>query len=451
MISYGLGDAGTGLAASQLGFYLLPFFTCAAGLPVWIGGLLLMISKLWDGFNDPLIGWLSDHTQTRWGPRLPWIVGAAIPLGISLGAIWWVPPGGIREKTFYYVLMVIVLMTAYTSVNLPYAALSTELTTTTSIRTRLNASRFTGSILASLTGLVVASLLTTKGEEGYLLMGRITGSIAICSTLLCCWGLAPFTKKAQKPKRNLEPLINQLNRIIHNNRFVKVLGLYLLLWCGLQTMQSVSLFYLVQVIKVPSGISSWILLPFLISSLIGLQTWSFYSNKNGRIKSLVIGGSLWIFGCLVAMIIPPLSGNSLLNDQLIINNWDALKFSLLIFSILIAGFGASTAYLIPWSLLPDAIDADPDKPAGFYTAWMVFIQKFLIALSMCLVTFSLQISGYQSPEVCTGALTFIEQPFSAQIAIRICMGLVPAVLVSIGILIMRDWPDKGAHLIELRK
>ena len=130
MISYGLGDAGTGLAASQLGFYLLPFFTCAAGLPVWIGGLLLMISKLWDGFNDPLIGWLSDHTQTRWGPRLPWIIGAAIPLGISLGAIWWVPPGGIREKTFYYVLMVIVLMTAYTSVNLPYAALSTELTTT---------------------------------------------------------------------------------------------------------------------------------------------------------------------------------------------------------------------------------------------------------------------------------------------------------------------------------
>ena len=80
---------------------------------------------------------------------------------------------------------------------------------------------------------------------------------------------------------------------------------------------------------------------------------------------------------------------------------------------------------------------------------MVFIQKFLIALSMCLVTFSLHISGYQSPEVCKGALTFIEQPVSAQIAIRICMGLVPAILVSIGIRIMRDWPDKGAHLLEI--
>ncbi len=451
MISYGLGDAGTGLASSQLGFYLLPFFTCAAGLPVWIGGLLLMVSKLWDGFNDPLIGWLSDHTQTRWGPRLPWIIGASVPLGMSLAAIWWVPQGGIREKSFYYLVMVIVLMTAYTSVNLPYAALSTELTTTTSIRTRLNASRFTGSILASLTGLTVASLLTSKGAEGYLLMGRITGSIAILSTLLCCWGLAPFAKKARKPKKNLDPLINQLNKIIHNNRFLKVLGLYGLLWVALQIMQSVSLFYLVQVMRVPSSISSWILLPFLISSLVGLQTWSFYSNKNGRIKSLLIGGSLWIVGCIVAMILPPLSGSSISSDSLNTNSWDLIKFLLLIFSILLTGFGAATAYLIPWSLLPDAIDADPDKPAGFYTAWMVFIQKFLIALSMCLVTFSLQISGYESPEVCKGALTFIEQPISAQIAIRICMGLIPTILVSIGILIMRDWPDKGAHLLEIEQ
>ncbi len=442
MISYGLGDAGTGLAASQLGFYLLPFFTCAAGLPVWIGGVLLMITKLWDGFNDPLIGWLSDHTQSKWGPRIPWILGGAVPLGSSLGAIWWVPPGGIAERTAYYAVMVIILMTAYTSVNLPYAALSTELTTKTSIRTRLNASRFTGSILASLIGLIAASLLTSKGTEGYITMGRVTGTIAIFTTLLCCWGLAPFAKKAQKPKKNSEPVIKQLKRIINNNLFLKVLGLYLLLWCGLQTMQSVALFYLVQVMRVPSEISTLILLPFLVSSLFGLQAWSFFSNKYGRIQSLYLGGGLWIIGCLFAMILPPLSGSPLLIEQLPINGIDLIKLSLLILSIILAGFGASTAYLIPWSLLPDAIDADPDKPAGFYTAWMVLIQKIFIALSMCLVTFLLQISGYQSPEVCTGALTFIDQPTSAQVAIRICMGLIPAALVLIGLRTINSWPNQ---------
>ncbi len=128
MLAYGLGDAGTGLAATQLGFYLFPFFICAAGLPAFIAGSLLTVSKVWDALNDPLIGWLSDHTRSRWGPRLPWMLTAALPLGISLAAMWWVPPGDTWQRTGYYAAMAILLMPAYTSVNLPYAALSTELT-----------------------------------------------------------------------------------------------------------------------------------------------------------------------------------------------------------------------------------------------------------------------------------------------------------------------------------
>ncbi|MDP6322263.1 MAG: MFS transporter, partial [Prochlorococcaceae cyanobacterium ETNP14_MAG_5] len=58
MLSYGLGDAGTGLAATQLGFYLFPFFISKAGLPAVIAGSILMVIKLWDAINDPLIGWL---------------------------------------------------------------------------------------------------------------------------------------------------------------------------------------------------------------------------------------------------------------------------------------------------------------------------------------------------------------------------------------------------------
>ena len=289
MIGYGLGDAGTGLAATQLGFYLFAFFTCTAGLPAFIAGSLLMVIKVWDAINDPLIGWLSDHTKTRWGPRLPWMLGGAVPLGISLAALWWVPPGGIAQRTTYYVVMAILLMTAYTSVNLPYAALSTELTTDKRIRTRLNAARFTGSILAGLSGLIVASLVLNQGAPGYLLMGRITGSIAAVSTLLCCWGLAPFAKKAQRPSGQSEPLRQQLRRIRANGRFLRVLGLYLLLWFGLQLMQVVALIYLVQVMRVPPELSTWILLPFQLSALVGLQLWSLLANRLGRVITLRLG------------------------------------------------------------------------------------------------------------------------------------------------------------------
>ncbi len=444
MISYGLGDAGTGLAATQLGFYLFPFFTGTAGLPAFVAGSLLMVIKVWDAINDPLIGWMSDRTKSRWGPRIPWMLGAAAPLGISLAAMWWVPPGDLNQKTAYYIVIAVLLMTAYTGVNLPYAALSTELTTNTALRTRLNAARFTGSILAGFSGLVVAAKLLSTGNEGFIAMGKITGLIATLATLISCWGLAPFAKKAQKPKPQSEPFPNQIRRVLNNQRFIRVIGLYLLLWCGLQLMQTVSLIYLEQVMKVPIALSKWIgPIPFQISALIGLQVWSFYSNRYGRISALYLGGSLWITGCLIAMFLPPINPESYIANA----GQDIVRMILLIATIVLVGFGASTAYLIPWSLLPDAIDADPDKSAGIYTAWMVLIQKIGIGISVQLLGVMLSFAGYRSASQCTGSLICLDQPLSAQLMIRVCMGLIPATLVVSGLLMMRRWPDRNAHLM----
>ncbi len=437
MLSYGLGDSGTGLASAQFGFYLFPFFTCAAGLPPWIASSILMIIKLWDAINDPLIGWMSDHTQSRWGPRLPWMVGAALPLGIFLAAMWWIPADyNIKEKTAYYICTSILFMTAYTAVNLPYSALSTELSEDENVRTRLNAARFTGSILASLSGLIVGAIYLTKGDEGYLIMGRISGIIVTLLTLLSTWGLAPFAKIARKPINKIQPIKNQFKRVLNNRIFIKVIYLYLLLWCGLQLMQTVSLIYLQQVMNVPRGISFWIIIPFQISALLGLQVWSFFSNKYGRIKALKSGGIIWISGCLIAMILPPLSNSFVINNL----NLDSIKMLVLFITILFVGFGASTAYLIPWSLLPDAIDNDPEKAAGIYTAWMVLCQKLGIAISVGLFGYLLTFAGFKEGS-CQEIIDF-GQPDSALLTVRICMGLIPSILVCWGIFIMRDWKDR---------
>ena len=337
-------------------------------------------------------------------------------------------------------------MTAYTSVNLPFAALSTELTENTAIRTRLNAARFTGSILAGLSGLIIAAKILSQEESGYLLMGRITGTFAAIATLIACWGLAPFAKRARQPTGQAEPLKYQLQRIFKNKRFLRVICLYLLLWCGLQLMQTVSIIYLEQVMNVPDSLSKWIPIPFQISALLGLQVWSVFSNKFGRVLALYRGGAIWIFACIIAMLLPPLSENFSISNLLLFNNYESLKFLLLIATIILVGFGASTAYLIPWSLLPDAIDADPEKPAGIYTAWMVLIQKIGIGLSVQLLGVLLSLAGYISSNDCINEINCSEQPYSAQLTIRICMGLIPSTLVAIGLIVMRDWPDKKAHL-----
>ncbi|MEI6031023.1 MAG: MFS transporter [Synechococcaceae cyanobacterium ELA739] len=434
--AYGMGDAGTGMAASLIGFYLFIFYTSAVGMAPWMAGLVLMLARLWDAINDPIVGWLSDKTKTPWGPRLPWIVGSAVPLGVAMALMWWVPPGGIWIKFAIFVLISIVANSLYTAVNLPYAALAAELTTSVSLRTRLNTARFTGSIIATLVGAVLGGLLLRDHADAgsYWRVGVLSGVIITVATLICSWGLAPLASTCQVPSSERGSTRRLLRRVRSNGRFLMVLGLYLLLWCALQLMQTAALIYLPVVMRLPESWSNWILMPFILSSLGGLWIWNLVSHRLGRVRALHLGSGLWIAGCLAAMLLPPLDAAVHPTGSLA----NSIRLTLLLLTIVISGLGAATAYLIPWSLLPDAIDVDPEKPAGLYSAWMVFTQKICISFALFFFGNLMSFSGYQAKLVTL-------QPTSALVAIRLCMGLIPAVLIVLGLVVMRRWPERGLH------
>jgi GPH family glycoside/pentoside/hexuronide:cation symporter len=436
--AYGLGDVGTGMGASLIGFYLLRFYV-AAGLPPWLAGLAYGLGRLWDAVNDPVVGWLSDKTvNTKLGPRLPWILWSAVPLGASMALMWWLPPwDNIWTKFWVFLVVSVVANSLYTCVNLPYTALAAELTTDVGLRTRLNTSRFTGSILATITAALLAGVLVSdlRDPSTYLPVGLVSGVIISLSGLLCGWGLLPAARNCQRPEPTPGTTRKLLRRVAQNGRFLMVLALYLLLWCSLQLMQAVSLFFLPVVLQVPEGLSKLILLPFLLSSLGGLWLWNNVSHRAGRLQALRQGGLLWIIGCLLVMVLQPLNSSLPL-----LATGNLLKLILLVVTIVLAGIGASTAYLIPWSLLPDAIDADPEKPAGQYSAWMVLAQKVCISVVIALLGMVLSASGYDE------ALANTAQPASALVAIRLCMGIIPAVLVVLGLVVTRRWPERGLHL-----
>ena len=437
LLAYGLGDAGTGMAASLIGFYLFIFYTAAAGLPAWMAGLVLMLARLWDAINDPIVGWLSDKTRTPWGPRLPWLIGSALPLGIAMALMWWLPPGDLWVRFWVFVAISVLANSLYTCVNLPYAALAAELTTNVNLRTRLNTSRFTGSIIAGLVGIVLGGLLLRDHDNpaNYWRMGVFSGLIITVCTLLCAWGIAPMARQCQQPTSERGSTRRLLKRVGGNGRFLRVLGLYLLLWCALQIMQTAALIFLPVVMHAPEGWSNWILLPFQISTLMGLWLWTEVSRVHGRVRALHWGAGLWITSCVGAMLLIPLDAAIAPLGSL----GNGLRLAALVGVILLVGLGASTAYLIPWSLLPDAIDADPEKPAGQYSAWMVFTQKICISFALFFFGNLMSFSGYVASR---GML----QPDSALLAIRLCMGIIPAVLVVLGLVVMRRWPEKGLHL-----
>lgn len=434
--AYGLGDVGTGMGAALIGFYLLRFYV-AAGLPPWQAGLAYGAGRLWDAVNDPIVGWLSDKTSRHpWGPRIPWMLWSAVPLGLSMAAMWWLPPWPSAAVKFtIFLLISVVANSLYTCVNLPYTALAAELSSDVHLRTRLNTARFTGSILSTITAALLAGVLVGNLSDAstYLPVGLVSGLIISVSTLICALGLLPAARRCQRPVSGSGTTRRLLRRVARNGRFLMVLGLYLLLWCALQLMQAVSLFFLPVVLQVPEDLSKLILLPFMVSSLAGLWLWSAVARHRGRLTALRLGGSLWIAACLLVMVLQPLeAGQPLLSSP-----HNLFWLGALVVTIALAGVGASTAYLIPWSLLPDAIDADPEKPAGQYSAWMVLAQKVCISAVIASLGALLSASGFEQ------SLAASAQPASALMAIRLCMGLIPAVLVVVGLVVMRRWPERG--------
>jgi GPH family glycoside/pentoside/hexuronide:cation symporter len=112
-LAYGSGDLGTAIVASLKAFFLLFFLTDVARLSPAAAGSILLVTKFWDSVNDPLVGILSDRTHTRWGRRRPWILIGAIPFGLLFFLLWVVPAFGDIGKYLYYLLIAMLLDTAF--------------------------------------------------------------------------------------------------------------------------------------------------------------------------------------------------------------------------------------------------------------------------------------------------------------------------------------------------
>ncbi len=427
LLAYGIGDAGTGMAAALVGFYLFVFYTAVAGLPPWLAGTVLMVVRLWDVFSDQLIGWLGDRTRSRMGPRIPWMLASALPLGISMALMWWVPPFADPWRFLWFVLIASLFQASYSGVNLPYSALATELSTDVNLRTRLNSARFTGSVLASLVGLLLGAALSHKGASGYWSIGLAAAVILVVGSLLSAIGLAPAAARCQRPSQEHRPLLPKLRSLSHNGFFLRVVSLYLLVWGALQLMQPVAIIYLSDGLHLPHSWSTSLLIPFQISAMVGIWIWNQVAAQRSRLLALQIGATAWVILCLITMLLPALP-----QGQTPLEPANRTDLALLLISLVGLGISAATAYLLPWAFLPDAVDAEPEHPAGLITAFMVQIQKLGSALSVFALGLLLSWSGYNP------ALND-NQPASALVMIRLCMGLIPALLVVASLWVMRDW------------
>ena len=125
---YGFGDMSSSMFWKIFSYYLPFFYSNVFGLSLAHAGTLLLITKLYDAISDPVMGMIADRTQTRWGKYRPYLLWCAIPFAICGVLTFTTPDAGYGFKLAYAYVTYILMMTAYTAVNVPYGAMLGVLT-----------------------------------------------------------------------------------------------------------------------------------------------------------------------------------------------------------------------------------------------------------------------------------------------------------------------------------
>jgi glycoside/pentoside/hexuronide:cation symporter, GPH family len=141
-LGYGLGDTASHFVWDMVGFWLLFFYTDVYKIPAAAAGMIMLVARFWDMGIDPVIGILSDRTQTRWGKFRPYILFGAVPYALLAVLTFTTPNLGGTGKIIYAGATYVLLMTAYAVVNLPYSSLAAVMTDDTYERAGLNTYRF---------------------------------------------------------------------------------------------------------------------------------------------------------------------------------------------------------------------------------------------------------------------------------------------------------------------
>ena len=240
-IGYGLGDMSSSMFWKIFSYYLPIFYSDVFGLKPVHAATLLLVTKLYDAISDPVMGIIADRTDTKWGKYRPYLLWMAIPFAVIGILSFYVPNSGYGLKHVYAYVMYILMMTAYTAVNVPYGAMLGVVTADSKEKSVFSSFRmffaYIGSFIAmGIFWLFEKSIIGTTNSAGKIVKGvgdadpmkwtMIVAVVAVMCAILffLCFAMTKEHVKVEKKEGSGSSIKNDLKALVTNAPWWLLLG-----------------------------------------------------------------------------------------------------------------------------------------------------------------------------------------------------------------------------------
>ncbi|MHA1652241.1 MAG: MFS transporter [Candidatus Helarchaeota archaeon] len=432
MLKYGIGGLGIAMFSGLFGYtYNYYFYNYSS--PAYDMGMILgytfLIFAIWNTINDPIFGFISDRTRSRWGRRRPYIIFFVPVLTLGLFMIFFPFGSGFNYYFIWILLALFVYDTGYTFVGLTYASLLPELTFDLDKRAKTN----TLSVIFMGIGTILTYII------GFLFL-RSVPILQLTAILFAIIGSAAllFTGFTVKEKRQFMevPALGAKDAVLKaflNKSFLTFETFNFTYTLMYNIMQIALIQYAISVLEVSDFEGVILLAVFFLVSFLGFPLMIYLNRKLGT-KTTVL-----LFTCVFACTI---------TFTFFVSNFIAV---LIIVAIL--GISYSAPALLNNLLIADIVDEDEVKTGrrreGMYFGGNALITKPAISVAAFIVgIFNTYFLFNPSFDVHSPKYIHAD---TALLGIRIVMGIVPALFLAIGLLFFLLYPLNKKRVEKLKK